>query len=792
MSAASGLTVPATVARMRGRPGSSLLLIAEAGLRLTLVELGAALVLAVALRAQGMSTAGLPATWLWVLVRAGLGPDLAAGSVVTGLGAAPLGLTFLVLAVAFRLGQRLGPPPWAALAALPAALAGVALALFTGSALGVPGALLAAVPGALALAAGSEWWRRQGAGAVRSSSVLRAGMAAAAATGAGLLLAGVVAALLRVFAAGGFLKVPTEVVVLAGFWPAAAVNAVAGAPAVGLLLGLVGPALFLTTRSGHERVLFAAIAGAALSVVALAGAESWPTAVSGAAVAWACAGVAAAAAPILGNTAAGHRLAGIGPLRGFGDRLPPPAASELTSERMRPAGTAARGRRETPASYAVAFISALTAILCVVAVLAVTLAGSSAGAAEPADAQAARVYVGALATNDPGRIWSAVVVDGTGAPAGDHLLGRDDLARMLAVAGNRHQRIGSVTLVPVTRDAGQAVYQVAYQEGGDFRSAKLTLRPGAGGWKVVLGAAAIAVPALPAAVKLEVDGTPITGVAAGRQGAVSVLPGVHAVREMGTAPFGDRSIQVTADLPLPALAQPDLAPALDPTAATAARNFAAALIQACAAGGSARPDGCPNQVDAPSGSTVTWTPLGSPDDAALALDEQGNTVIRAHYQLVAAYAVHVPEDTKHVAVGGGFAVAATYAAGAWKAGARPQPAAFDAPRPAAADGALLAAAGAGFDACAASKLLRPADCPQGLPSQGFVGGVQWKLSGDPIAGATIAFDAQRSLFSITGTYAMTVGYTEAGVQKSNTVSGPYRADLFWDGAKPVLVAIAKG
>ncbi len=502
MSSASGLTLPATVARMRRRPGSSLLLIAEAGLRLALVGLAAALVLAVALRADGMAHGDLPATWLWVLVRAGLGPDLAAGSVVTGLGAAPLGLTFVVLAVAFRLGKGLGPPAWAALAALPAGLAGVALALFTGSTLGVPAALLAAVPSALALAAGSEWWRRQGAGAARSSSVLRAGMAAAVATGAGLLLAGMVAAGLRVFAPGGFLKQPTEVVVLAGFWPAAAANAVAGAPALGLLLGLFGPALFLTTRSGHERVLFAALAGAALSVVALAGAESWPTALSGAAVGWACAGVAAAAAPILGSSAAGHRLAGFAPLRAFGDGLPPPAAHELTSERMRPAGTATRARRETPASYAVAIVSALIAVLCVVAVLAVTLSGSTAGAAEPADAQAARAYVGALATNDPARIWAAVVVDDSGVPAGDNLLGRDDLARMLAVAGNRHQRIGSVTLIPVRRDATEAVYQVAYQEGGDFRGAKLTLRPGAGGWKVVLAAAAIAVPALPAAVKL--------------------------------------------------------------------------------------------------------------------------------------------------------------------------------------------------------------------------------------------------------------------------------------------------
>ncbi|MEP7105073.1 MAG: hypothetical protein ABI838_04425, partial [Chloroflexota bacterium] len=563
MTTVSGFALPATVARMRGRPGSSLLLIGEAGVKLSATALLSALVLAVALRAEGMAQGDLPATWLWVLVRAGLGPDLPGGSVVTGLGAAPLGLTFLVVAVAFRLGQRRAPPASAAAAALPTAAAGVVLALYTGSPPGVPAVLLAALPSALALAAGSEWWRRQGAGAVRSSAVLRAAMAAVAAVGAGLVVAGTVAALIRMFG-GGFLKVPTEVVVLAGFWPGAVANLVAGPPAIGLLLGLFGPALFLTTRSGRERVLFTGVAGALLSLVALAGAQSWPTALSGAAVGWACAGVVAAAAPLVGNTAAGHRLAGFGPLRAFGDRLPPPSASELTSDRMRPGGAAPRTRRETPTSYAVAIVSALTATLCVVAVLAVTLAGSRTAVPEPADAQAARAYVDALATNNPDRIWAAVVVADATLPAGDHLLGRDDLARMLAVAGNRHQRIGSVTLVADTREATQAVYLVAYQEGGDVRSAKVRVRSGAGGWKAVLSPSAISVPALPAAVKLMIDGTPITGVAAGKTGAVTVLPGVHAVRETGTAPFGDRSVEVTAAHPLPALAQADLSPALDP------------------------------------------------------------------------------------------------------------------------------------------------------------------------------------------------------------------------------------
>ena len=782
----------ATVARMRGRPGSSLLLVAEAGFRLAAVSLLGSCALALSLLAEGLGRGDLGATWLWVQVRGGLGPDLAGGAAPLALGAAPLGLTFLVLAMAFRLGQRLGPPGHAALAALPTALGGVALALLAGKQLGVLAALLSTLPPALALAAGSEWWRRRGGG--RSSTLLRATMTAAVAVAGGLALAGLAAGVLRVFAAGGFLKVPTAAVVLAGFWPAAASQATGGPAAVGLLAGLFGPAIFLSRRSRRERWLFAAAAGGTLTVVALAAGGGWRTALLSALVGWAGAGLAAAAAPALGATRTGHWLAGLPLFRDFGDRLPPPAASELTNERMRPGGPAGGTRtrsRTTPAGLAVSITAAGTAVLCVVAVLAVTLAGET-SAPEPPPALAARAYLSALATNDAGKIWKAVTVADVQLPAGDQLLGRDDLARMLTVAANRHQPISSLTLLETGREGGDVVYQAAYQESGDFHTAKLTLRPVAAAWKVALTPAAIALPALPAAIKVAVDGAAVGGIAAGHPDTLSVLPGVHAVAESGSAPYGNRSVQVTAVLPLPAVAQPDLSPALDPAAAAAARSFAAGIVQGCASSTAARPDGCPNQVDVPAGTPVSWSSLGAPAaDAQLQLDDQGGTVIRAHYQLVAAYPVHVPEDTKHVAVGGGFSVPAVWADDAWKASAQPQAAGFDAARPGASDSALTGAVGSGFDACAASKLLRPADCPQGLPSQGFVAAVQWRLTGDPLNGATISFDAQRSVFSVTGAYAMAVTYTEAGVPRSAAVSGFYRADLFWDGSRPVLVSIAR-
>ena len=69
--------------------------------------------------------------------------------------------------------------------------------------------------------------------------------------------------------------------------------------------------------------------------------------------------------------------------------------------------------------------------------------------------------------------------------------------------------------------------------------------------------------------------------------------------------------------------------------------------------------------------------------------------------------------------------------------------------------------------------------------------VQWHLTADPVAATTISFDTQRSLFSVTGGYAMSVTYTEAGSARANNVGGGYRADIFWDGSRPVLVNIAR-
>jgi hypothetical protein len=156
---------------------------------------------------------------------------------------------------------------------------------------------------------------------------------------------------------------------------------------------------------------------------------------------------------------------------------------------------------------------------------------------------------------------------------------------------------------------------------------------------------------------------------------------------------------------------------------------------------------------------------------------------------VGAYAVHIPEDVKHVASGGSFRAPLSWSAGHWSVAGSVDPDTADVARPAVSDTEVLAAVRAGFEHCVTSPLLRPADCPQTVASQLFVKDVAWNLSGDPLAGAAVVFDARRGVLAVRGSYAMGVTYVEGTGARSAVSSGPYRAELFWDGQRLVLVAI---
>ncbi len=562
-------------------------------------------------------------------------------------------------------------------------------------------------------------------------------------------------------------------------------------------------AVHLRTRSVAERVGFflaAALLLAGTTVAATpvsspaAALTAFLAALPGAAVAGL---VGAVAGPPLGRTATGHRLSMVAALRSLGDRLPPPPASELTARDMegeepdtsdplpvyRPLGAHHVGRAAVAASLVVV-------LAAVVLVAVATFTGAAPEDSAP-ELHSAHAYLDAAATNDAGRIWPTVTVDSSALPAsaGPRLLDKDGLARMLAVTGNQHSKVTAVKLEISGRNGATTLVHARYLEAGTERDVTLPLTSDHGTWKVLLTPSAIPIAGGPRAA-FAIDGAPVTLIP-GQP--VAVLPGLHSVEATYPEPFLQSKVTVIAEEPYPGGRTAAVPPQLAEPMLAGARAVVGAALQQCAAAIAPHPAHCPQTVDSPGGGTVRWTLVGDPAASAAVLpDSTVGIVATGVFQMIAAYDVHVPEDVKHVASAGTFRVPLTFSGGAWSIAGDVVADGGSAPRPGAADPDLLTAVRSGFQQCAVSHLLRPADCPQSVPSTLFVKDVSWKLDADPLAGAQTAFDARRGVLTVSGAFSMTVSYAEGGQDKSAQSSGRYRADLLWDGQKPLLVSIDRG
>ncbi len=754
--------------------------------------------------------------WAFVFFQNSLVPHPLPGTGLWTWGAGSLLVTAAGLAQAFRAGRD-GSSPWDELIlAAPTAVSG-AIAAAAEVMGGEPRLLLAlgplcGVPVAAAALAGRAWIGLRARRAV--VPILRGLLPAAFAVAAGICLAAL--PLLALAPAGGLppgirgvelLPFAANAVVrltFSSFSPPATAGLAAFATA-GVL-----SALHLRARSKLERLTFLAALAAGLVAVAAAASPSLSPAATGAAALAAVPGallvgaVSAAAGPRLESTSLGHLLASTGVLRTLGDRLPPPPAPELTARDMvgaepdandaiptlRPdAGPLVRrpvrhslARRSLVGGAVVA--AAVSVVLVAVAGVAyVTLTAPAGSAPELA---AARAYLEAWGANDPVRLWAALAVETDHSPAAPRLLSEADLERMLALPANRHAPVSAVQL-DVAGHIGDAVLvRARYQEAGASREQTLRVARRGGGWRVLITPAAIAVDGI-AGFPAAIDGVTIAPSGAAP---AAVLPGTHVVTAVYPPPFTAGRAVVVADRPYPDAVRALVLPGLDDAAAAAVHATIASALRGCATSIAPHPARCPQSVDSPGGEAVHWTVVGDPAMAlTVAPDASGAIVARGVFQMVAAYDVHIPDDVKHVAVGGVFRAPLAYANGSWSIAGPVEAGAAGAPQPSAAAGDLVAAVRAGFQKCAGSRLLRPADCPQRVPSVLFVKDVAWKLDADPTAGAATAYDARRATFTVTGGYSMSVTYTEGGEARAAQSSGRYRADLFWDGSRAVLVSI---
>ncbi|MGH7776179.1 MAG: hypothetical protein ACREPI_03260 [Candidatus Dormibacterales bacterium] len=414
-------------------------------------------------------------------------------------------------------------------------------------------------------------------------------------------------------------------------------------------------------------------------------------------------------------------------------------------------------------------------------------------------AGAARAYLAALNRGDAGAAWAVSIVDGSRLEAADaSLVTEADLRSALQVPGNRGLYPGAVTGA-VRESGGNATVEVAYGSPSAVRHLTLRLTADPLGsrlglfptWRVVLEPSVLTLRAPAGAGEVSIDGRAL---GSGRPpGTVAVFPLLHRVRLAASPLFGAWSGEVDAH----ASATLSPAPALTGLGRAAARAALGRAWARCAASTDALPAGCPQWYAGTSAppASVGWQLVGDPTaGATFGVDGQGRLVATGHYQTVVTFAGPAGEADRRPVGGGfratlvgqgrGFSVASLGAA----TGLRPVP------RPKVSDQIVEAAVREAFLACTEKTVLSPADCPQAdvVAGLGTISGVRWRLLGDPLTGAQVTFDGARSVFVVTGAYAMSVDYDASGyvlAHYTDSSSGGYEADLFWDGAALVPVSI---
>jgi hypothetical protein len=238
---------------------------------------------------------------------------------------------------------------------------------------------------------------------------------------------------------------------------------------------------------------------------------------------------------------------------------------------------------------------------------------------------------------------------------------------------------------------------------------------------------------------------------------------------------------------------------------------ARAALRACVQSTDAAPTGCPQQLGAPTpATTVEWRLVGAPLAGAVATvhlprSTQGShgegteVTVYGRYQIVGQYTV--PGGAPQIAYSGGIALATL----TWDGHAFPSvvftEGSIDPPlgvrisgfsRPADGDdAALLSLVHDGFEKCTATPASATDATVPGCPQQAAVPpgatNLIWQLNGDPLAGASVAFDARTGTFRVTGGYAMTL---LADGAPGATVAGDYTATIVFDGQALRLIGIA--
>jgi len=436
------------------------------------------------------------------------------------------------------------------------------------------------------------------------------------------------------------------------------------------------------------------------------------------------------------------------------------------------------------------------AALVAVVVLVAAFVGNNLLAGHYSAEGAVRQYLSALLSGDANSAWSVMQVSSPTQQPTASLLGKQDL--QAALAGDRPD-LGSFTIDSTTQvNASTSTVSISYETADGSKQAQFTVTHSGQtqfllyqGWRLMIAPTILQISVPTGGQGVAIDGKPVALVPG--TSSVAVLPVSHKIAFKATAMLQAQTLSI--DSLLQSSQVVDYVPNLTDAGAAAAQAALKTAFAACAQKAELSPDGCPQSYKSGFFSSYQWQLVGDPtQNVALDFDQNLNLTGNGYYQMVISYQEAGVTGISHDISAGGFSAALTLtAANITVGGIKAQKVVTALQRPAGAtDEAAKDIVSKALAHCASLQGLKPADCPQGLISA-YATNVHWSLSGDPMAGASVAFDENTGVFTVTGSFQMNASYQISGYPSSDSsYYDHYYAYLLWNGQALQVVTIAGG
>jgi hypothetical protein len=437
------------------------------------------------------------------------------------------------------------------------------------------------------------------------------------------------------------------------------------------------------------------------------------------------------------------------------------------------------------------------AITSVIAVVIAGVIGYNFAARQYTADGAVRQYLSELQAGDASAAWDEVEVSAVGQPVSASLVAEGALQAALRAAKldlASFEVTGSRDI-----DSSTAMVSVSYVSASGSEQANLTVRRSGRTrfavfpvWLVVLQPVILQLTLPAGATNIAVDGIPVA-LTAGKS-SVAVLPVAHQIRFDGSTLLTPQTANIDVFGVLGQSVQ--YKASLTDSGLSSVKAAVEAAFESCAhqtLANALDTTPCPQTVSHASADRGTWAIVGDPTaDMVVSFDGDMNATAKGHFQMVFAYQIDsLRPSPQHEPSGGGYSAALSLTDSGVRVGqispADGLPAVV---RPAGApDQAVEAIVSAAFAKCVTGKSDFVSDCPQALATAD-AGSVHWRISGDPLSGATVQFDPNTGLFTLSGTFNMSASYTWLGNPESATsLTSAYAAYLFWDGQALNLVTI---